>query len=86
MSGNHQKPIIQYPCRWDYKIIGPDGERIRSVIAATVTDADHTVADSRRSRSGKYCSVELTVMVRDEAHRNHIFVTLRGHPDVIMVL
>ena len=86
MSADHPKPLITYPCRWDYKIIGADAGRIRAVIAATVTDAEHTIAEPKRSGKGKYCSVALTVMVRDEEHRNRIFMALRGHPDVIMVL
>jgi putative lipoic acid-binding regulatory protein len=86
MSADKHKPLITYPCRWDYKIIGADAGRIRAVIAAVVTDAEHTVADSNRSRGGKYCSVALTVTVRDEAHRNQVFMALRGHRDVIMVL
>lgn len=86
MSAAHQKPLITYPCRWDYKIIGADAGRIRAVITAVVADAEHTVADSNRSRGGKYCSVALNVAVRDEEHRNQIFVAIRSHKDVIMVL
>lgn len=86
MSAAHHKPLVTYPCRWDYKIIGADAGRIRVVIAEAVADAEHTVADSNRSRGGKYCSVALTVAVRDEEHRNQIFMALRGHKDVIMVL
>jgi len=86
MSADKHQPAIAYPCRWDYKIIGTDTGRIRAVIAVAVAGAEHTVADSNRSHTGKYCSVALTVAVRDEAHRNQIFMALRGHPDVIMVL
>lgn len=86
MSAGHHKPLITYPCRWDYRIIGADAGRIRTVIATVVMDAEHTVADSNRSREGKYCSVALTVAVRDEEHRNRIFVALRSHQDVIMVI
>lgn len=86
MSANPRKPLITYPCCWDYKIIGIDAGRIRMVIASVVTDAEHTVADSNRSRGGKYCSVALAVNVRDEEHRNRIFMALRSHSDVIMVL
>jgi len=86
MNANSRKPAVTYPCRWDYKIIGVDAGRIRVVIAAAVAEAEHTVADSNRSPAGKYCSVALTVAVRDEEHRNRIFMALRGHKDVIMVL
>jgi len=86
MNADKRKPLITYPCRWDYKIIGADAGRIRAVIAEAVAEAEHTVADSNRSRGGKYCSVALTVAVHDEEHRNRIFMALRGHKDVIMVL
>ena len=86
MSDNPHKPLVTYPCRWDYKIIGTDTGRIRAVIAAAVGEAEHTIADSNRSPAGKYCSVALNALVRDEEHRNKIFMALRGHKDVIMVL
>ncbi|MBM3888918.1 MAG: DUF493 domain-containing protein, partial [Verrucomicrobia bacterium] len=59
---------------------------LRAAVAVIVKDIEHTVADSNRSPGRKYCSVALTVLVRDEAHRDQIFVALRGHHDVIMVL
>ena len=86
MTTDSDKPLISYPCRWDYKIIGSDAQRIREVVARVVADVEHVAADSNRSPGGKYCSVTLTVTVRDEAHRDQIFMALRGHQDVIMVL
>jgi putative lipoic acid-binding regulatory protein len=86
MTTDPDKPLITYPCRWDYKIIGADAQRLRGVVALIMKDIEHTVADSNRSPGGKYCSVALTVMVRDEAHRDQIFMALRDHEDVIMVL
>ncbi|MBM3891189.1 MAG: DUF493 domain-containing protein [Verrucomicrobia bacterium] len=86
MTPDSDKPLITYPCRWDYKIIGTDTQRLRAAVAVIVKDIEHTVADSNRSPGGKYCSVALTVLVRDEAHRDQIFMALRAHQDVIMVL
>jgi len=86
MPTDSDKPLIIYPCRWDYKIIGTDAQRLRAAVALVMADIEHTVANSNRSPGGKYCSVALTVTVRDEAHRDQIFMALRSHKDVIMVL
>lgn len=86
MSADSHQAVVSYPCRWEFKVIGFDPRRVREAIARVVGDATHVVADYRQSRSGKYCSVTLTLTVRDEAQRDGIFTGLRDNKDVIMVI
>ena len=80
------KPEIDYPCEWEYKVIGADAEAIRAVIAAVVGEAEHTLDLSRASRTGKYVSLQLAVAVRDEEHRLGIYHALTAHHAVKIVL
>ncbi len=80
------RPVIEYPCRWEYKAIGWDEETLREAIAEIMVDCPHDLSFSRSSRSGRYCSLLLVVTVESEDHRNAIFTTLQGHRHVRMVL
>ena len=80
------KPEIVYPCRWQYKAIGLDEDRMRVAIVEIVAELEYTLSLSNTSRTGKYCSMLLAVTVVSEAHRNAIFVALRDHRDITMVL
>jgi len=83
---DNEKPAIAYPCQWDYRIIGRSSAAIRAVVQEVVFDAAYRLEDSHVSSGGKYCSMALAVDVRDQAQRDRIFMALRNHRDVILVL
>ncbi len=99
MSGtNNQKPTIEYPCQWGFKVIGNDEETVRAAISECLEECIRGFAedqaedrpvefgDSRTSGGGKYVSVGLTVEVMSEVERNVIFRALADRPEVKMVL
>ena len=79
-------PEIVYPCRWEYKAIGADETEMRAAIAEIVVDLEHSLSSSNTSRTGRYCSLLLSVTVQSESHRNELFAALQGHPQIKMVL
>ncbi|HAU37091.1 MAG TPA: hypothetical protein DCX07_05170 [Phycisphaerales bacterium] len=81
-----RRPQIDYPCRWTYKLIGANAESLRAAAKSVCASLEHTLADSRASRAGKYRSVRLEVVVPDEVTRLAVFHSLRGHADILMVL
>jgi uncharacterized protein len=87
MSPNdgNQKACIDYPCRWVYKVIGPDEARMRAAIAEVIPGGWEITA-SRSSTTGKYLSLDVTVQVEDEASRLSIYEALRKDPSVKVVL
>lgn len=78
--------ILDYPCPWVYKVIGADGEQLRLAIGEVLGGREHLVTPSRTSRSGKYQSLDIEVVVRDEAERNAFYVAFKRHAAVVMVL
>jgi putative lipoic acid-binding regulatory protein len=80
------RPLIEYPCQWEYKAIGWDEDSMRKAIADIMADQSHELSFSRASSSGRYCSLLLVVTVQDEGHRNSIFSALQRHPQIRMVL
>jgi putative lipoic acid-binding regulatory protein len=81
-----KKPIIEYPCRWIYKIIGSDSRELEKIIEEIVRGHDYTIAPSNISKTGRYHSLTLEVLVDDEGQRTGTYDKLRNHPAVKMVL
>jgi len=77
---------IDYPTRWEYRLIGADEARLRAVVAAVVGQAEYRVAGARPSRSGKWISLAVEVLVIDEAQRDALFEELSAHEDVRYLL
>jgi putative lipoic acid-binding regulatory protein len=80
------EPEIDYPCRWSYKIIGDDEKAIRIAIAEIVAHRDHDVELSRSSRTGKYVSLKVDVLVGDHDERRGLANGFNEHPAVKFVL
>lgn len=70
------RPVIAYPCPWTYRIVCADEPALRTLIVSLVGDAEHRVTSLGESSGGRYRRVELVLTVRDEAHRNEVFVAL----------
>lgn len=80
------KPVIHYPCDWEYRIIGGNPEQIRSAVAEILGEEDYTLEEGNWSRQGRWVSMVLRMVVINEPHRLETFRALREHPSVRMVL
>ena len=80
------KPQIDYPTRWGYRIVGSDEARIRDHVEQCLAGRDHELVLSRRSSGGRYISLHLSLVVRDEADRLDINDRITSHEAVRLVL
>jgi putative lipoic acid-binding regulatory protein len=80
------KAQIEYPCQWLYKIIGSDREKLHQALLEIVSDNSRDISPSNSSHSGKYHCLNLEVTVQSEEERNSIYMALKAHPQVKMVL
>ena len=81
---NSSKPIIVYPCKWTYAVMGSDEETLRAEIGAVVSQFPHEIAFSKRS--GKFCSLHVKVTVQSEQERDQVFQKIQSQPSVRMIL
>ncbi len=86
MSAERRKPVIEYPCRWVYKIIGPDEEALREAVIQVVQNIPHTVTLSNTSATGRYRCLNVEMTVPDEGVRTTLYEMLKNHPAVRFVL
>ncbi len=82
---DNEEASIDYPCEWAYKVIGSDREYVHSAIKSIIKDREYQVSDSNTSKTGKYLSFNVTVMVSDETYRNNIYQAFKDHSDIKFV-
>lgn len=80
------RPEIDYPCPWQFKIIGRNEHQMRTAIAEIVGENAHTITLSKRSARGTYCSLDLEMVVQSEPHRIHTYAALVHHESINIVL
>ena len=79
------RPQITYPCLWQYKLIGESKTAIRQAVQKHVRE-DLKLTDSNVSRSGRYVSMNLEIIVDTEARRLELYQLLAGEQAVRVVL
>jgi len=77
---------LEYPCSWKYKIVGEERRKLEEAIRSVILERVHTLEHSNSSRTGKYISLNLDLIVQNEDERTFIFEALKAHQDIKMVL
>ncbi len=81
-----EKPEINYPTEWGYKIIGRDKEKLQKCIKEVMGEKSHSTKDGNASKTGKFHSYNASCTVESEEERNRIFKQFEAHDDVEMVI
>ncbi len=81
-----QTPEIHYPCTWTFRIIGADEGALRVAVLEIIGETEHTLVLANQSSHGRFRSLELELVVRDDAHRLGIYEALGRHKAVRLVL
>ncbi len=81
-----KKPKIDYPCKWEYKIIGLSEVAVKDAVVTTLTQRDYKLNFSHKSRTGKYHSYSLETQVSSEEDRNIIFNGLSKSKNIQTVI
>ena len=80
------KPEINYPCLWQYKIIGSDSNAIMDVVEAMIVNREYLLSVSNRSSSGRYVSMNLELVVSTEEERLEFYNQLINDPSIKTVI
>jgi len=81
-----RKPVIEYPKKWGYKIIGTDVDKLLKAVEEATPGLKYEVTPSNISKGEKYYSLNVTVMIPSEVVRDLVFQKLRVHPDIKIVI
>lgn len=86
INDSNQKVVIEYPCNWCYKLIASEKFALEQAIKDVIDERDHKVSPSNKSKTGKYISMSLDLLVHNEDDRTFIFDALKKHQNIKMVL
>jgi uncharacterized protein len=81
-----ERPKIEYPCTWTYKVIGEDCTLLKDLIVSACSPHPVTIRHSNSSSKGKYHSMHADIVVPDERVRLEIYEVLKGSSAVKIVL
>ena len=81
-----QKPEIDYPTSWGYRVVGASESELRALIAEVLADEEHEIHGVQPSSKGTYVSLRMSVTVRDELHRDRVYRALSESAVVKIVL
>jgi len=82
----NQKVELDYPCTWSYKLISEHHDHTKEAILDVISERAHNLSHSNNSKSGKYISMNLELLVQNEDDRNFIYEALKAHQKIKMVL
>ena len=80
------KPVIEYPTKWEYKIIGNDVDKLLKAVGGAVPGLEYEITPSNISKNEKYYSLNVTVVVSSEVVRDLVFQKLSEHTDIKLVI
>ncbi len=86
INDSQQKVVIEYPCNWCYKVIASEEKALKQAITDVIDKRSHTLEHSNKSKTGKYVSMNLDILVHNEDDRTFIFDALKKHQNIKMVL
>ena len=86
INDRSEKLELDYPCNWAYKLIAREKEALQKAIHDVIQEREHKLVHSKNSKSGKYVSMNLELLVHNEDDRNFIYEALKAHSNIKMVL
>ena len=86
INDSKKKLELNYPCSWAYKLIGHEKEAIKKAIHDVIIEREHKLTNSKASKTGKYVSMNLDLVIQNEDERNFIYEALKAHQNIKMVL
>lgn len=81
-----KKLELDYPCSWCYKVIASEQKALQNAIKDVIDEREHKLTESNTSKSGKFISMNLDMLVHNEDDRQFIYDALKKHQDIKMVL
>lgn len=81
-----EKLKLDYPCNWQYKLVGLSEEKIKNAAKDVFCDRVHKVTPSKVSKKGKFKSFTVDIIVHNEDDRLELFNKLQAHDDIKIVI
>lgn len=84
LSALDEKPLINYPTFWEYKVIFEMHQNAGGVFKEILGEREFKFQHSNESTSGKYQSYKLSVFVDSEKDRLTLFAELKKRAKFVL--
>jgi uncharacterized protein len=81
-----EKLELEYPCKWEYKLIGKEEEGIRRMAVEIAEGKAFSLNVSNKSSTGKFVSITLEILVYNDDERVYIYESLRKSKHILYIL
>lgn len=81
-----EKPKIEYPTQWGFKLIGRDKEALLTCIKEAMGGKEHLCSIGNASKTGKFHTYNASCSVETQEERDRIFKYCQEHDAVEMVI
>ena len=85
-KNTQEKPEINYPTEWGFKVIGKDKDKVEQAIKEVMGEKAHSCTFSNSSKKGNFHSFSATCQVESEEERDALYKEFSKHHDVHYVL
>jgi putative lipoic acid-binding regulatory protein len=83
---SQHKLELDYPCSWIYKVIGLSKEDIQIATKELFINREYKITQSKVSKKGKFKSYSIETLVHNEEDRQSLYLLLKSHKKIKMVL
>jgi len=85
-KNTQDKPEINYPTKWGFKVIGKDKIKVEQAIKDIMGDKSHSCNFSNTSKNGKFSSFSAECTVDSKEERDAIYKAFGEHDDIDYVI
>ena len=86
INGKEEELVLEYPCNWGYRVMCLAHIEIGEIVTHVLKDRDFDHELGNKSKTGKYQSYNITILVHSDDDRRGLFELFKGHEHVAMVL
>ncbi len=81
-----EKPEINYPVKWGFKVMGKEREKIEAAIKEVMGEKSHICKFSKASKNGKFSSYNAECTVDSKEERDALYKAFGDHMHIDYVL
>jgi uncharacterized protein len=81
-----EKPKIDFPCEWSYKVFGSDKVQLEEAINQVLTERPYRIVKATKSSKGKYISLTIKLTIMNQEELDMYYNALAKHASIKIVL
>ncbi len=85
-KNTQDKPEINYPTKWGFKVIGKDKTKVEQAVKAIMGEKTHSCKFSNSTSKGNFHSYSAECTVESEEERDNLYKAFGKHDDVHYVI